>query len=208
MKLNELLIEATEASSFFANMQSPFTGIIKIPKDFSSLLGCPAKVIGDFDCLNTMLTSFEHGPKEVIGDFKSYNNEHLTSLQGSPARVDGDFNCSHNPKLTSLAGCPSVINKTFFCMQNPKITSLKGIHHHLKSCTQIDFIGCPITSHVLGLFKIEGLTQVWFDDTLIQDHHLLEEIINEHLQGSVNGSNMGACQDELEAKRLEDYAQL
>lgn len=156
------------------------------------------------------LTTLEHCPKIVKGDFNCTMNL-LTSLKHCPTEVHGIFHCGWN-QLTSLEGCASWIKDSMNCV-NMKCTSLKGIHHHIKYIGKnfycgtyqynMKFTPLRITSHVLGLMKIEGLKEVIFND-----HEQVQTIINKHLLGNVNGSNLGACQDELEEAGLEAYAQL
>jgi len=80
-------------------------------------------IIGDFDCDNNKLTSFEGAPQKVEGNFYCYQNQ-LTSLQGAPQEVEGRFNCSYN-QLTTLEGAPQKVGGSFYCNRN-NLTSLEG----------------------------------------------------------------------------------
>lgn len=134
---------------------------------------------------------------KFIGDFYCYGDQ-LTSLEGAPAHVGGGFNCNNN-QLTSLKGAPAYVGGGFYCHNN-RLTSLYNVHRHLPEVHgDVDFSNNPITSHVLGLLKIRGLTEVFLDDKKVQD------IINKHLAGD---RNLLACQEELIDAGLGAFAQL
>lgn len=174
-----------------------------------SLEGASKRIANVFRCNNNpSLTSLEHCPipTKPKGYIFNCSNCDLTSLRYAP-RVVLLIDCGDNP-LTSLEGIPSRINGNLYC-SGTWLTSLKGIHHQIKHLNgyavfhdaSIDH-PYKITSHVLGLMKIEGLTRVYLPDKAVT------EIINTHLGGNVNGCNIGACQDELENEGFEEYAQL
>ncbi len=163
----------------------------------TSLEGAPSSVGGYFVCSRNKLTSLKGGPTSVGGYFYCSRNK-LTSLKGAPTFVGGDFNCPRN-NITSLEGAPSSIGGDFSCPGN-NITSLHNIHKHIKHIgSYADFNNNPITSCVLGLLLIDGLTHVYI-------HHIeVQKIINKHLSGD---RDVFACQEELIEAGYEDYAQL
>ena len=88
----------------------------------------------------------------------------------------GRFYCVSN-KLTSLEGAPTSVSGNFWCSNN-KLTSLEGIHKQIKKIngkfTATSNLG--LTSHLLGLILIDGITEIKIDNKDI------EEILNRHLQ--------------------------
>jgi hypothetical protein len=91
---------------------------------------------------------------------------------------------------------------------NKYLKSLEGIHLHIKSIGYnagtsgrgtINFIRCPIESHVLGLLLIENLKYVTLDNQKVKT------IINKYLDGS---RDVFECQQELMDAGLDEYAQL
>ena len=165
--------------------------------NLTSLEGAPSSVSGNFYCYDNNLTSLKGAPSSVGGEFSCSRNN-LTSLEGAPSSVGGDFHCSDN-KLTSLEGAPSSVGGKFYCYDN-KLTSLHNIHKQIKHVGRIaDFIGNPITSHVLGLLMIDGLKEVNLDNKEV------EKIIDRHLSGD---RDVFACQEELIEAGFEDFAQL
>jgi hypothetical protein len=165
---------------------------------------------GDFRCNGQKLTSLEGSPKSVDnGDFK-VNDNLLTSLEHAPESVAGGFDCENN-NLTSLEFSPRKVVGPYFCGGN-LFSSLEGIHKHIESIGGY-FIGGPstskhhkvqITSHILGLLRIKGVTQVDIN------HPEVEEIINKFLpmNPSDERKNMIECQQELIEAGFDEYAQL
>lgn len=167
--------------------------------NLTSLVGGPTKVGGVYDAAHNQLTSLEGAPEEV-NEFNCANNQ-LKTLQGAPKKVGYDFFFGFNP-LTSLEGSPIEVIGRYSCYHNKLLTNLKGIHKHIKTIKgTATFEGCPLTSHVLGLMKIEGLQRVEFNNALDG----VEKIINKHLKGE---RNIFDCQAELEDAGFEEFAQL
>ena len=109
-----------------------------------------------------------------------------------------DFNLDQL-KLTSLVGFPSYVARNLY-VSNNKLTNLHNIHHHIRHIgNKIDFGGNPITSHVLGLLKIESLVSVNMDNVTVRN------IINKHLNGD---KDVLDCAEELVEAGYEAYAQL
>ena len=81
---------------------------------------------GDFNCLDTNLTSLEGCPDYVRGYFDCRYCRNLLSLKGAPKEVGGDFWCSRCHKITSLEGSPRKVGGDFLCESCYGLTSLKG----------------------------------------------------------------------------------
>lgn len=130
--------------------------------------------------------------------FEEEERSILSVLGKQPTRLDIGFNCSCND-LTSLEGVPSYIVGGLWCSAN-KFTSLHNIHKQIKHISTIaDFSANPITSHVLGLLLIDGLTKVWLENKQVQN------IIDKHLKGE---RDVFACQEELIEAGFEEFAKL
>ena len=83
------------------------------------------------------------------------------------------------------------------CTHNRNLTSLTNINSYIDEIRgTADFFGCPITSNILGLVKIQGLHRVRFDD------QKLTNIMNKYiLLGSFTD-----CIDELINEGYEEWA--
>jgi hypothetical protein len=68
--------------------------------DFTSLLGCPKFVGGDFSCSSTKLTTFQYAPLEVGGNFTFYGVD-IKSLKYAP-KVGGQVRCSSDLDIRGL----------------------------------------------------------------------------------------------------------
>jgi hypothetical protein len=78
----------------------------------------------------------------------------LTSLEHCPSHIGGDFLCNEN-ELTSLEFCPSQIGGDFSCSYN-ELTSLKDVHTHIKKVDGgFRCVRNHIESHILGLMLID-----------------------------------------------------
>ena len=104
---------------------------IKIRKDLNGKLPVRfGKIIGNFDCSETNITSLEGSPNSVTGDFYCISTN-ITSLKGAPDSVTGEFNC-FKTNITSLKGAPRSVTGDFFCV-GTNITSLKGLPSNTKT---------------------------------------------------------------------------
>ncbi len=122
-----------------------------------------------------------------------------------PAQINGSLLIC-GTEMTDFEGLPEIINGDFYCRDN-KLTSFSEIHHSIKEIHGIaDFTGNHIKSHVLGLFKIDGLTGVRLTTDSENETELkkVENIINEHL----SDGDILSCQEELIDAGLKTYAQL
>jgi hypothetical protein len=111
--------------------------------ELTTLVGCPNKVMGSFECGQNRLTnnliggpataddyicsrtnisSFDGGPRKV-GSLFAENNQ-ITSLEGAPI-VSGYFSVTNN-KLKNLIGLPDV-KFTYLAVNNNKLETLEGL---------------------------------------------------------------------------------
>jgi Leucine-rich repeat (LRR) protein len=207
--------------------KNKLTSLIGCPKEITgsfdlednqitSLEGCPEEIHGRyFCCRNNRLTSLKYGPKIVAGDYWCDNNI-LETLEGAPEIINRYFMCFHN-NITTLKGAPKFVKTHFLCgfnnltslegcpetsiranFDNNKITDLHDIHRHMRQCKELRLLHNPITSHVLGLLKIENLERVYLDNTDVAS------IINKYLPLG----DIFACQAELIEAGYEEYAKL
>ena len=182
----------------------------------TSLEGSPKSVGGDFYCQSNQLTSLEGAPQSVGGSFYCRYNRmislegaprtvgaHFTcgsnqiiSLKGAPFSVGKNFSCDDN-RLTSLEGSPQSVGGDFDCEDN-EIESLSDIHSHIKQINGRFFCrNNPIKHSVLGLLKIQGLSEIVCDSEWAQ-------IINKHLLEK----DLIACKKELISANLQEFARL
>ena len=137
--------------------------------------------------------------KDVYNGYFKCSGKGLKSLNGCPSTINYGFDCSNN-KLESLEGAPSVVNGYFYCHNN-KLTSLAGINKIVKEINGAAYFrNNPITSNVLGLLRIKGLTEVRLDNRRV------EKILNKHL--ARGDRDIIKCQSELLDTGLEEYAKL
>jgi hypothetical protein len=167
---------------------------------FQSLMGDPGSAVhaGGFDCSGKEINSLEGCPKEITGGFWCGTNN-LKSLKGGPETVGKQYSCSYN-KLESLEGIASIIAAGNLSARNNKLKSLEGIHKHIKILNgAANFLGNPISSHVLGVMRIKGLTSIFLDNDEVTT------ILNKHLKGD---RDIFACQEELIDVGFEEFAKL
>lgn len=121
---------------------------------FSSLLGCPQEIGGNFNCESqkgeASLINLKGGPQKVSGNYNCDNNS-LTSLLGAPKEIGNNFSCERN-KLKSLAGGPEIVNGRFDCSGND-LTTLRGFPKECNSVNAGDndlysLEGIPLSGYV------------------------------------------------------------
>lgn len=155
------------------------------------------KVDGSFVCFGNLLESAENLPSEVTGELILTHNN-LTSAVGGPRVVGGDANYSSNP-LESIEGLPTTIGGSLICENCDTLTSLRGIHKTVKRVAgEVNFYGCPIESHVLGLVMIRGVEKIILSESKVAD------ILNKHLADR----DVAMCQDELIDAGFASFAKL
>jgi hypothetical protein len=172
------------------------------------------EVTGDFSMSVSRLTTMAGFPEKVgTGEFKGdlfVTVQQFTNLKGGPKWVGGTYNVASNKFLTSLEGIAEYIGQDLIIREcdgkgsdgksvGTGLTSLENIH---KMCKHIggmlDAEKTSISSNVLGLLKIKGLTKVKLDNKKV------EEILNKYLKGEAG--NMFDCQEELVDAGLEAFA--
>ena len=156
-------------------------------------------------------TDFEQLQK-FINDFETENNRlkiHRSAHYDTGAEAIHDF--------TRL---PSVIETSLILNSNCKFDSLKGIHKHFTNINGIIFCdGLKIKSHILGVVKIKGVTELslgadWrksFEGTKTPNKGFeFGEILMKYLPASkrYKGGDILDCQDELIEAGFEEYAKL
>ena len=102
---------------------------------------------------------------------------------------------------------PTEIETDFFLEDNFKADNFKNIHKHfIKINGELFFSGLQIKSHILGLLKIRGLTNISMGGPFrVKYGWTLQDIMNKYLEGD---RDLIACQQELIEAGYEEYAQL
>jgi len=163
-------------------------GSVWIPQDTATLVGykhkgkliAQAKVLGNFYCYQT----------------------NITSLQGGPSWVGGDFSC-YQTDIPSLEGGPNYVGGKLYCW-GTRIPSLHNIHKQIKHIGGQLYLSNKVKSHILGVVFIKGLLEIRIHGGNIEQDQV-ENIINKHLAGD---RNVHDAQEELLEARLEEYAKL
>lgn len=108
--------------------------------------------------------------------------------------------------ISSINELPMCKYKTLNLGKNP-ITSLHGIANKLTECKQL-VIPNTITSHILGLLKVKGLSSVSIQGFPEDNPNLTSaiKIINRHL--SSTNPDIIDCQEEFIDNNLKDYAEM
>jgi hypothetical protein len=161
----------------------------------------------DLSSWEPKLTSLRGSPTIVTGYFDCSANK-LASLKHGPTRVMGEYNVSENP-LKNLDGIAEYIGGTLYLNYLGGITSLKDIHKRVKHVgNKIVIMESGITSHVLGLLLINGVTEVTvgYAHTMVREEW--SDIINNYLPNYRGNHAVLDCQNELIDAGLDDYAQL
>lgn len=138
--------------------------------NLKSLVGGPEIVGGDFSCIGNPLETLVGGPRFVGGSFDC-TNTYINNLEGAPQYVGGIFDCSARGIKTvdDLKGIPNGCSG--YVIAGTGLTSLSGIDKIITEVGQtgtINFAYCKITSGILGLLRIKGLTNFRID-TLDKD---------------------------------------
>ena len=169
----------------------------------TSLEGVPSHIKGDFDmAFCKKLTSFEHGPEKVDGGVNATWSG-LTSLKGCPKIINRHFDCD-SCKITEIDDTPEHISEDWN-LANNQITSLKGIEKLTRCDGSIYLSGNPIRSSVLGLLKIQNLTNVYFSPSDPEPMIQALNIIKKHLGKGRAG--MIDAQQELMDNGLDEFAE-
>jgi hypothetical protein len=177
--------------------ERPFEGM-----QLTSLVGCPKVSPSSLFLRGNRLTSLEGSPTEIMGCFDIGRTYTVKSLVGGPTIVHGYYDAS-GCGLTSLDGLPIKIGAFLTISQN-EIESLQGINKLKEMDGAIYMSNCPITSHILGVFFINGCQGI-----LASNNNDLDEainIVNRHIKKGRAG--LLPCQKELIEAGLADFAQV
>jgi len=168
----------------------------------TELLGwCPHTVTEACNLNNNHLSDLRGAPNTVNGKFDVAHNE-LSTFEGAPRLVDA-FAASGN-NLSSFEGCTPDIGMYLDIREN-KFKSLKDINKHVKKLDGFLAIsGNDITSHVMGVFLIEGLTSLQFN----RGDQRWAEIVNDHLSLPDRNPAIIECQHLLIEAGYEELAQI
>jgi hypothetical protein len=157
---------------------------------------------GNVYVIDTSIAYLDGCPEVIVGSFVIDDNHFLTSLVTGPTEVGGHYS-AENCILTSLDGSPVKIGGYLSLSSNP-LTSLKSINQ-LKEMKGTIFIdGCPIKSHILGVFFIKGCVGLFSDCDPLCDKAC--DIVNRHILKGRAG--LLACTQELIEAGLHDFAQI
>jgi hypothetical protein len=161
--------------------------------------------IGDIWVSHKNLTSLEGCPELVTGKFILDSNSKLTSLIGGPKEVGGYYSAD-TCDLRSLEGLPIKINSELDIRYNESLTSLQGINQLKEMKGHVWISGCPIASHILGVFLIKGCSGISNDEFAFGKLGAALEIVNSHI--SKGRAGLIACIQELIEAGLDDFAQI
>lgn len=134
-----------------------------------------------------------------------------------PMKIRSNENASYlfqGNLLSSFDNFPEQASSIY--LGKNKFTSLKDIHKHIKQITCREAIKTGlfaannvIKSHVLGLLKIDGLTEVMLYGVGDPRELLyVENIINKYLPNKRGNDAVMECQNALIDAGYEEYAQL
>jgi hypothetical protein len=157
---------------------------------------------GNVYVIDTSIAYLDGCPEVIVGSFVIDDNHFLTSLVTGPTEVGGHYS-AENCILTSLDGSPVKIGGYLSLSSNP-LTSLKSINQ-LKEMKGTIFIdGCPIKSHILGVFFIKGCKGIASYDG--DDFGRAAEIVNQNI--SKGRAGLLPCTKELIEAGLAAFAQI
>ena len=124
-----------------------------------SLEGCPKKVMGDFNCSNSKITTLQGGPRYVGGKFDCSYTNNITTLEGAPDSVGGDFR-AHNIFLKSLKGAPRKVGGNYEV--SGTFTTLEGGPEEVGD--NFKTINCHKLTSIQGAPRIVGGNFYFYDN--------------------------------------------
>ena len=139
------------------------------------------------------------------GDFSLYKLKSIEDAQNIkefPNTIDGNFNCSFN-ELKSLDGIPVKIGG-FLDISNNRFTSLQGIKQLKEMKGLLYTYNCPIKSHILGVFFINGCSGILANNR--SNFGKAVAIVNCHIRKGRSG--LLPCTKELIEAGLEEFAKI
>jgi hypothetical protein len=201
-----------------------FGNIVVSNRNLISLVDSPNIIHGSYDCSrNKGIRSLASGPKEVTGAYFAHDCS-LTTIVGAPQSIGGSFDIDGNPSLLSLVGGPKEVGGHysadncglssleglpvkiggFLDLSDNPLTSLKGINQLKEMHGDLSLYECPITSHILGVFFINGCG--WLIAADAGDFGKAADIVNRHISKGRSGLLM--CTQDLIEAGLDAFAQI
>lgn len=142
--------------------------------EIESLEGCPQVVGRHFDCSDTDITSFEHGPQQVGGSYKAENCSYLASLKGLPRIVPGLLHLGGANKVATLEGIPEEIGSLVLPASPFNGHNIHKMVKRIKNTVIINDPKSYRSSNLLGLLFIDGIR----DGFAIKGDRKLENFLN------------------------------
>jgi len=177
-------------------------------EEFTSLKGCPPSVT-NFIVDNTNITNLEGCPQQA-SIINLANNEKLTSLKGLPStlqtsqpKLASGLTITNCPQIKSFEGMPSNIQGSLNISYNG-FTSLANLHKHVKKMKGSITIDDQITSSILSVMLIDGVTKINLSSDDRGPLYTAVQIINRHLQ--MSDPDPMDCKDELVQAGLQQFA--
>jgi hypothetical protein len=164
----------------------------------------PTEVTGYFSCANNALTTMKNCPLKVESLY--CNDNRLTSLEYIPKIINGNLSVAGNA-ISTFEHFPTEVHGNFNLTHNKTITSLQGIQKYLRHVdSYIEFKGCPIKSHILGLLLIYIGGDIVIFGNPADKSYIVDTIMNRWKNQGRKGI-LGA-QRELIAAGYKELAQL
>lgn len=164
----------------------------------------PTEVTGYFSCANNALTTMKNCPLKVESLY--CNDNKLTSLKHIPKIINGNLSVAGNA-ISTFEHFPTEVHGNFNLTYNKTLTSLQGIQKYLRRVgSYIDFKGCPIKSHILGLLMIDIGGNIVIFGNPVDKSYIVDTIMNRWKNQGRKGV-LGA-QRELLDLGYEELAQL
>jgi len=142
--------------------------------DIETLEGCPQIVGRHFDCSETDIKSFEHGPQQVGGAYKAENCSYLASLKGLPRVVPGLLHLGGASNVSTLEGIPEQIGSLFLPASPFNGHNIHKMVKHIKNSVILMDPKSYRSTNLLGLLFIDGIR----DGFEIKGDRKLEKFLN------------------------------
>lgn len=150
--LTDLSFCPQHASIYDFSKNDKLTSLKGAPTDVSSSINDAEFTVND--CVN--LTSLEHCPKRIAGDFRAANCD-LRTLEWVPERVDGDL----------------------FLRENVNLTSLSGIRHVKRVGGDLNLVDCSIKHGFSELLLIDVVGKIYVSSSAnAHIYVIIQELIN------------------------------
>ena len=178
-------------------------------KNLKTLIGCPTKVTGYFDCSdNPALQSLEGSPIEV-GDEFSCSDSGIVSLVGGPSKVGTFYSCGGN-YIQSLEGMPADFEGNLFCSHN-YLQTLKGAPRKVKylNCSHNNITSLEFAPSIIDgdfVCSSNGLSSLRNISVYIKEINGVADFSKNEITSNVLGllKIKGLKQVKLENQRVEE----